>query len=330
MSQTIKTIFIGTPDFGAPSLHNLINDKTFDIVSVITQPDKKIGRKQELTAPVIKQIALKNNLPVLQPNKIADITDQIKQLSPDLIIVIAYAQIIPKKILDIPKYGTINVHGSLLPKYRGASCIQAAILNGDKETGVTIMKMDENLDTGPILLKSKILIDNTDTAETLFEKLSELGASILIPAIKDHINNKLQAIPQDNAKSSYVGMLKKSDGRIDWSKSAIEVERFIRAMHSWPGAFSYITQHITHNTQHATCNMKQIDNLTVKIIKTASSPISINKYESGTIFVENNNLYVQCKIDSLQILNLQISGKKIMTAQEFINGHSKYIGQILQ
>lgn len=311
MPQKIKTIFIGTPDFGAPSLLNLIKDDYFDIVSVITQPDKKIGRKQELTFPIIKQVALEHNLPVLQPQKIKDITEQIKQLSLDLIVVIAYAQIIPKEILNIPKYGTINVHGSLLPRYRGASCIQAAILNGDEKTGVTIMKMDENLDTGPILLQKEIAINNSDTSESLFEKLSILGGDILIPTIKDYINNKIQAIPQDDSKSSYVGMLKKEDGHIGWNKTATEIERFIRAMHSWPGAFA------------------KYNDLIIKIIQTEHEPIKINNHKPGTIFLHNNDLLIQCAKDALKIITLQISGKKIMTAQEFINGHSKYIGQIL-
>jgi len=314
MLKKIKTIFIGTPGFGVSSLINLIKDENFDIVSVITQEDKKIGRKQELKAPAIKQTALKYNLPILQPKKISDIAERIKQLVPDLIIVIAYSQIIPKNILDMPKYGIINVHASLLPKYRGASCIQAAILNGDKTTGITIMKMEENLDTGSILFQKKIKINNTDTTGILFDKLSQLDANILIPTIKNYINKKIKPIPQNNSKSSYVEILKKSDGRIDWNKPAKKLERFIRAMHPWPGSFGKL----------------KTKNQTIKIISIEHEPVLINKHKSGTIFLNNNKLFIQCAKDSLEIKKLQLSGKKIMTAQEFINGYSKYIGRILK
>ncbi|MCK5510053.1 methionyl-tRNA formyltransferase [Candidatus Parcubacteria bacterium] len=314
MQKKIKTIFIGTPDFGVPSLVKLINDENFDIVSVITQEDKKVGRKQKLKAPAIKQTALKYNLPVLQPKKISDIAEKIKQFAPDLIIVIAYSQIIPKQILNIPKYGVLNIHGSLLPKYRGASCIQAAILNGDKTIGVTIMKMEEGLDTGPILSQTKIKISNIDTTEILFDKLSQLGADILIPVIKNYINNKIKPVAQNNVKSSYVGILKKSDGRIDWNKSAYSQEKFIRAMHPWPGSFGEL----------------KTENQTIKIINVKHEPVLINKHKSGTIFLDDNKLFIQCAKDSLEIKKLQLSGKKIMTAQEFINGYSKYIGKILE
>ena len=314
MPKKIKIIFIGTPDFGIPSLVKLINDENFDIVSVITQEDKKVGRKQELKTPIIKQTALKYNLPILQPKKISDITEKIKQLAPDLIIVIAYSQIIPKQILNIPKYGIINIHGSLLPKYRGASCIQAAILKGDKITGITIMKMEKGLDTGPILSQAKIKINNTDTTGILFDKLSQLGANILIPTIKGYVNKKIKPIPQNNSKSSYVGILKKSDGHINWNKSAEELERFIRTMHPWPGSFGEL----------------ETKNQTIKIINIKHEPALINKHKSGTIFLDNNKLFIQCAKNSLEIKNLQLSGKKIMTAKEFINGYSKYIGKILK
>ena len=314
MPKKIKIIFIGTPDFGVPSLINLIKDESFDVVFVITQEDKKIGRKQELKAPAIKQTALKYNLPVLQPKKISDITEKIKQLVPDLIIVIAYSQIIPKQILDIPKYGVLNIHGSLLPKYRGASCIQAAITNSDKTTGITIIKMAEGLDTGPILSQAKIKITNTDTTGILFDKLSQLGANILIPTIKNYINKKIKPVLQNDSKSNYVGILKKSDGHINLNKSAEELEKFIRAMHPWPGSFGKL----------------ETKNQTIKIINVEHEPALINKYKTGTIFLDNNKLFIQCAKNSLEIKNLQLPGKKIMTAQEFINGYSKYIGEILK
>ena len=189
-NKKIKTIFIGTPDFGIPVLISLISDKNFDILGVITQPDKKVGRQQILTETPIKKIASSYNIKVWQPKKLKEFADEIKKLEPDLIVVVAYAQILPKAILEIPKYSCINIHGSLLPKYRGAACIQAAILNGDEETGITIMKMDEGLDTGPIIAQEKIAIETNDTGEKIFNKLSELAVEKAAPIILDYIDNK--------------------------------------------------------------------------------------------------------------------------------------------
>lgn len=307
MDKKIKTIFIGTPDFSVPTLATLVKDEYFEIITAITQPDKKAGRKQELCSPPVKQYAREQDIPVLQPEKIKDISSQIRQLSPDLIIVIAYAQIIPKSILEIPQYGAINVHASLLPKYRGASCIQSAILHGDEQTGITIMKMDEGLDTGPILTQKIIGIDDSDTAESLFVELAELGAKMLAPAVKDYINGAIMPLPQDNNKPSYAGILKKKDGRIDWSKPASEIERFVRAMHSWPGAFS------------------QFNGGTIKIIKTGKADFLNKDLLPGTLFTNNGNLMVKCGQDSLAIENLQLPGKKIMNGQEFLNGYSKFL-----
>lgn len=236
----IRIIFIGTPKFALPSLEALINDEQFDIIAVIAQPDKKVGRKQIVTSPVIKVLAEKNNIPVLQPQKISSSPwrDEILKLRPDIIVVAAYAQIIPRSILDIPAFGCINVHGSLLPRWRGASCIQAAIMNGDKKTGVTIIKMDAGLDTGPILAQTAVDILPTDTADSLYGKLAKLGAEMLIPTLKDYIAGKITPQPQDNSLPSYAGMLKKEDGKIDWLKTAVEIERFVRAMNPWPNAFA--------------------------------------------------------------------------------------------
>ncbi|MDD5031889.1 MAG: methionyl-tRNA formyltransferase, partial [Patescibacteria group bacterium] len=174
----IKIIFAGTPDFAVPGFKAILNDKNFKILSVITQPDKPTGRKQILTPSAIKIEAQKNNIPVWQPNKIAEIKEEIKKADPDLVVLIAYGQIIPQEILDIPRFGWINVHGSLLPRWRGAACVQAPILAGDKKTGITIMKIAKGLDTGPILKQTEIKIDPEETAETLHDKLARMGAEI--------------------------------------------------------------------------------------------------------------------------------------------------------
>ena len=209
----MNCIFIGTPRFGLPCLKALINDNDINVIAVITQPDRPAGRKQAVDFLPIKKEALKNAIPVLQPEKIKIIKEQIINLKPDIIVVAAYAQIIPQGILDIPKYGCINVHGSLLPKYRGASCVQAAILNGDKKSGVTIMKMEASLDTGPIIVLKEIEIKNDFTSGDLYDKISLLAGEILVPTIKAYVKGDIKETPQDNSKASYAPMLKKENGR---------------------------------------------------------------------------------------------------------------------
>ncbi|MBL7058710.1 methionyl-tRNA formyltransferase [Patescibacteria group bacterium] len=302
--NNIKVIFISTPDFGLPSLEALINDKDFNIVSVITKSDKPVGRKQILTSPPIKQKALKNNISVLQPIKIKTIVAEIEALSPDIIIVVAYAQIIPQVILDIPKYGCINVHGSLLPKFRGASCIQAAILNGEKKTGVTIMKMDAGLDTGPILAQREVEIEPNWTSGDLYDKISVLGGEILAPTIKAYIAGEIQEKAQDNSASSYAKMLKKEDGLIDFNQDAVNVERFVRAMQPWPGSFT---------------------DQQIKILEVSGEILDTESYAPGDFFEYNNQLAVKCFRGALIVNRIQPVGKKIITGQEFLNGYKKYI-----
>lgn len=313
MKNKIRAIFIGTPDFGIPSLEALMSDDFFEVAAVITQPDRPVGRNRVNTPPPIKTAGLKFKLPILQPEKIKDIAGEIKKLSPDLIVVIAYAQIIPEEILAIPKYGCINVHASLLPKYRGASVIQAAILSGDKETGVTIMKMDKNLDTGPIIFQKNITIERGETASSLFEKLSRLGAEILAPTLKKYVAGKLKPQAQNDKLSSYVKTLKKEDGQIDLNKPAEELERFIRAMNPWPGAYARVKE----------------KGQTVKITKVAPTVYDLNDLPVGKVFYYKNKLALQCGRDALVIERLQLEGKKEMTADEFLRGHGDFLGAIL-
>lgn len=333
--KKIRTIFISTPDFGIPALRALIEDKQFDIVAVITQPDKKVGRKQIITPPPIKVDAKKHKIPVWQPEQISAclpvrLTEQVgadrrsqdikyRILDIDLIVVIAYAQLIPEKILDMPKYGCINVHGSLLPKYRGAACIQAAILNGDRKTGVTIMKIDKGLDTGPILSQKEIHIKPTDTAGTLYQRLSGLGAELLILTLKKYIAGEIKLKPQNSKKASYVKKLKKQDGHINWTKSAPVIERFIRAMTPWPGAYAKIK------------NKKQKikNDLILKIIEVEHESVKINGHKTGELLLHNQKLAVQCGQDALIIRKVQLAGKKQITAKEFIHGYKNLINTIL-
>jgi methionyl-tRNA formyltransferase len=225
-------------------------------------------------------------------------------------VVAAYAQIIPQWILDLPKYGCINIHGSLLPKYRGASCIQAAILNGDKKTGLTIMKMDAGLDTGDILSQAEIEIEKADTADSIYEKLSRLGGEILIPTLSKYINSEITPILQNNEQSSYAKMLKKEDGRIDWTKNALFLKRFIRAMYSWPGAF---------------CNTP--DNQLLKILDAEIYNSHLNQLKIGEIYTTDNKLIIKCNEGALIINRLQLEGKKETTGVEFLKGHKNLIGQ---
>lgn len=316
MSKKIRTIFIGTPDFGVPALEALINSSDFEIIAAITQPDKKIGREQMLTKPPIKVCSEKYNIPVFQPEKINNFVEELKNLKPDLIIVAAYAQIISKEILDLPKYGCLNIHASLLPKYRGAACIQAAILNGDTKTGVTIMKMDVGLDTGDIIKQFPIEIKNTDTAESMFDKLAQLGAEIIVPTILDFIEGKITPQKQNNDQASYVKILKKEDGKIDWHKSATEIDRQVRAMYSWPGTFSQLR--ITNDKPCLPAGRLQI----VKIISVSSEIIESSDKKVGEIFLHKGKIAVQCGQNALKIETLQMAGKKALSSEEFLRGNN--------
>ena len=233
----MKIVFMGTPDFALPCLERLIASK-HEVIGVFCQPDKPKGRAQTLTAPPIKELAIKHDIPVFQPVTLKNGAgvEILKTLNPDLVVVTAYGKILPKDFLEYPKYGCINIHGSLLPKYRGASPIQWAVLNGDSEAGVTSMQMDEGLDTGDMLLTEKIPVDENETAEGLFEKLSVLGADVLEKTISELENGSLVPVKQDDSKATYVGMLSKEMSRVDWSLSAWEIHNKIRGLYSWPGA----------------------------------------------------------------------------------------------
>ena len=311
----MKVIFIGTPSFAIPTLTSLIESPHIDVVCVVTQPDRPVGRKQIMEETPVKQLAKKHNIPVLQPEKIQDITTAINSQKPDMIVVAAYAQLIPQKILNIPRYGCINVHGSLLPKYRGSSCIQAAIINGDKKSGVTIMKMEAGLDTGPILAQKEIELDKLWTSDDLYVKISELSGEIIEKTILDYASNSIKPTPQDDTKASLVKNLKKNDGQIDLSKTAEEIERFVRAMHSWPGAFI----HLTINGESSAVKMIEVD----------KEILEINTYEPGQLFIHDNKLAIQCRDAAIAIKKIQLPGKKPMTSEQFINGYQKLVSKLI-
>ena len=317
--KKIRVIFLGTPEFSLQAFQALIDNPDFEIILAITQPDKKIGRHQTLTEPPVKILAKQNDIPVYQPEKIRTEVEKIKELAPDLIVVAAYGQIIPQNILDIPKYGCVNIHGSLLPKYRGAACLQAPILHGDRISGVTIMKMEAGLDTGPILAQKKIKLTPLETVTSLHDSLAELGAKLLIPTLKKYIAGKIKPRPQNNRRASYVKIISKEDGLIDWRKSASEIERMVRALNPWPGTYSKLND-----------GCLQIKNVSFKILAVRPHPLKINGYHIGELFVKDSALAVQCGRNALVIIKLQMEGKKVMEVDDFLRGNNIIIGCVLE
>lgn len=309
--KKIRVIFIGTPGFGIPTLKALNKDNYFEIIAVITQPDVFVGRHKTLTSSLIKVVAQKYNWLIFQPIKIEKIAEQIKALEPDIIVVIAYAQILPEKILNIPKYGCINLHGSLLPKYRGAAVIQAAILNNDSQTGLTIIKMNKDLDSGPILAQIAIPINTNDTYDSLYNKLSNIAPDFFINTLKKYIQAEIIPQTQDETKISYVKQINKNDGLINWDEKAEKIEKLVRAMTPWPSAWTW-------------WNGKQL-----KIIAVQNKLIEINAYKPGKTFIYNRGLAVQCGQNALIINKLQLEGKKELTSEEFLLGQRDFIGSVL-
>lgn len=306
----MRIVFMGTPDFAVPCLDNLI--KNHQVVGVFTQPDKPVGRKQILTPPPVKVLAENNRIPVFQPEKIknSNTLEIIKELNPDVIIVVAYGKILPTEILTAAQYGCVNVHASLLPKYRGAAPIQWAILNGDKITGVSIMQMDEGIDTGDIILVRETEINPDETSEELFDRLSVLGADALIDALELIENNKANATPQPKGDFGYAKMIGRELCPIDWSKSAAEVHNQVRGLQSWPVATT-------------TINGKNLKIHKTKIVD------NIGNYP-GEIVDNNKRLIVSCGDNKcLEILELQLDGKKRMNSQAFLTGNKIEIGTVL-
>ena len=308
--NNLKIIFIATPQFGAIILQGLVKN-TYKPVLVISSPDKPAGRKQALTPSPVKLTAQEHNLPLLQKEKIKE--EDIKNLKPDLIISAASSMILPKNILEIPRYGSLNVHPSLLPKYRGASPIQAAILNGDKETGISIVLMAEKIDQGDIISSTTYPLSNKENSENLTEKLAELSISLLIKTISQWIEGKIKLKAQ-KGKPSYTKTLKKKDGKINWQKSAEDIERQIRAFYPWPGSFTL---------------WKKNKLLRVKILEAEISQ-SKEKHSIGQVFLQRDDLCVQCKEGILIIKKLQLEGKKPMSSEDFLRGNKEFINTTLQ
>lgn len=310
MNKQIRTIFMGTPEFAVPGLNSLLDAPDFDVIAVYTQADKPVGRKQLLSAPPVKLVAAEAGIPVYQPDKIKTATAVIAELQPDLIVVIAYGKIIPQAILDIPRYGCVNVHASLLPRYRGASCLQAPILNGDKETGITIMQMDAGMDTGAIIKQIRISLNGQETLTELHDRLSDLSSKQLPITLSAYCRGELSAQAQDNSQATYVSLVKKEDGYINPQHTAAEAERQIRAYQPWPGTYLVLT-----SGEH------------VKLLAAQITPTTQQR-QIGEIYTNEGQLYLACRQNSLLILKLQRENRNVLSASDFLKGNQDIIGNI--
>lgn len=304
----LRLIFMGTPELAATSLAALLREPTFQVLAVVTQPDRPKGRDLKLQPSPVKEIALAAGLPVLQPEKARDekFVAALRTIQPDLIAVAAFGQILPKTILDLPRHGCLNVHTSLLPKYRGAAPIQWAIANGDTETGVTIMKMDVGMDTGDILTQRTTPIAATDNSQTLHDRLAQLGAELLVQTISDHVAGKILPRPQDTAQATHAPKIKREDGCIDWKLPATHLWNRLRAFTPWPGAFTFLPA--------------QPRPRLLKLLR--AEPIPAGANEPGHLLApDKDGIVVACGEGALKIFELQLEGGRRMTAPEFLLGH---------
>jgi methionyl-tRNA formyltransferase len=304
----MHVIFMGTDRFAVPALEALINSEV-ELVCVITQPDRPKGRSLKLGFSPIKEVAIENNLTLHQPNRVREkefIDQVLKPLKPDVIVVAAFGQILPKAILDLPPRGCINIHPSLLPKFRGAAPVQRAIMEGEKETGVTIIFMDEGEDTGDIILQEKMEIDSSDSAETLSRKLAHLSARLILNTLRLAQNGTIPRQPQDQSRTSYAPKLRKEDGLIDWKKSAFEIHNLIRGTIPWPGAYT---------TFGKAMQLKIWESQILESSHPSACP--------GTIvnILPDKGIIVATGDNDLAITTVQPASKSKMTARDFVNGY---------
>ena len=306
----MKIIFMGTPDFAAASLEALIASR-HEIQAVVTQPDKPKGRKGELTPSPVKVVAEEKGIKVYQPLKVRDeeFVETLRAYNPDVIVVVAFGQIIPLSILKMPKFGCVNIHGSLLPKYRGAAPIQWAVLDGEKETGITTILMDEGIDTGDILLKKTIKIDMDETSGSLFDKLMALGAETILETLDELENGNLTPIKQGESPTAYAKMLTKAMGLIDFTRPAKELDCFVRGMDPWPSAYTLLS------------------GKTLKLWKVRA--VEGSGKAGSVIDIGKESFTIACGEGAIEVLEVQLEGKKRMSAGDFLKGSTLNIGQEL-
>lgn len=314
----VKIIFFGTPEFSLPSLEALLR-RGFNIVAVVTNPDEPAGRKQEITPPPVKVFAQKHNIPVFQPEKLDDkILSELPEA--DCFVVVAYGKLIPKSFLDKPKHGIVNVHPSLLPRWRGPSPLQYTILHGDKEAGVTIMKIDEQMDHGPILMQRKLGITDGEskkiTYKDIHDKLAKVGAELLVETLLDWFRGEIEPKQQDDNKATFSKLLRKDDGRINWERPAEEIERMVRAFNPWPGTWT----HWPHDSKIFRIRIEEAD-------WSEKEPA-----EGGSGFVwgdVDDPILIKTGRGSLIVKKILLEGKISLDAKEFVRGHPNFRGSCL-
>ena len=302
----MRITFIGTGEIGLPTLQSLLSSSEQELIGVVTQPDKPTGRSQKITAPPIKVALSHTNVPILQPARIKspEAVEQIRAWNPDVIVVMAYGQILPRTVLELPRIACLNLHASLLPRHRGAAPIQAAILAGDRETGITVMYMDEGLDTGDILLQTRLEISPNETGGSLHDRLAELAPGSLSEALRQLRSGTAPRDPQNSSLATYSPKLTRDDGKIDWTESAESIERKIRAFNPWPGTFM---------------------ELAGRNLKIFSASIVERQGKAGQILRSDRELVVAAGKESLSLGEVQLEGKKRMSASEFLRGHESII-----
>lgn len=307
----MKVVFMGTPDFALEALKAVIRDG-YEVAAVVTGEDKARGRGHELTFTPVKEEALKHSIEVLQPENLKgdEIFDKLKSLNADVFIVAAYGRLLPKRILDIPPYGCINIHASLLPAYRGPAPIQWAIIDGIEKTGITTILMNEGLDTGDILKKYEVVIDKKETAGRLFERLACLGAEAIIDTLNDLRSGNLKPVKQKESGSSYAKMIKKQNGIIDFSQPAAYIERLIRGLNPWPSAYTWLDKKTLKIWSADICDSE------------FNSLNGFNELQHGSLICIGERLYTVCSDGFLEILSLQLEGKKRMDTASFLRGYT--------
>ena len=313
----MRIVFIGTGGIGVPALQAFLRSGEHQLTGVVTQPDKPVGREQRIEPSPIKKALVGTKIPILQPARIKDSQsiEEIRALLPDVIVVMAYGQILPRTILEIPALACLNLHASLLPGHRGAAPVQGAIASGDSETGITVMYMDEGLDTGDILLQRKIDILPTDTGGSLHNRLAQIAPEALLDALKLLAQGNAPRVPQDNALVTYAPKLSRENGRIDWTEPANVVERKIRAYNPWPGAFAILTDRAGRELK----------------LKVLSAQIVDGKGRPGeALCADNRGLIVATGEKALSLQNVQLEGKSRMGAHDFVRGHARLLERTLK
>ena len=297
----MRVVFMGTPDFAVPSLQILL-DHGYEVCAVYTQPDKPKGRGHKLQPPPVKQLALQHQIPVFQPATLRkeEVQAEIRSWNPDVIVVVAYGKLLPKAVLDAPKLGCVNVHGSLLPQYRGAAPIQWTVLNGDKVAGVTTMFMAEGMDTGDMLLKAETPVGEEETSGQLFDRLKDLGADLLLETLQGLEAGTLTSVPQDEAQATRAPMLSKELSQVDWTKSAQQVHDLIRGLNPWPSAVSYLDG---------------------RKLKLHASRVREGSGEAGKAFAQDGALWVYCGQGALELTEIQTENGKRMDGKSYLLGH---------